>query len=161
MPELTTRRAGRTSKWLEDNPSNPTDPYSVTIGTIAGIRDRLKTDGLISFQDINAIRNLLTQVRDHTHTYQDYQAIQDFGNNGPGTVGPTTRTTTVGVNPSSGSFFNATNFLEAAGSWSGIDFKSGGIVYAADFNTLRTGYTRIRQHFHRMPDDFYYTSRSG
>jgi hypothetical protein len=165
MPEGTTRRIGRTSKWLEDNPSNPTDPYSNTVATIASLRASISTGGQISFNDINSIRNLLTLVKDHTHTYQDYQAIQDFGNSfPPGTIGPTVRTTTVGFNPSGSSFTSASGgigYLEAAGNWVGINFQPGGIIYAADFNTLRTSYTRIRQHFHRLPEDFYYTSRTG
>lgn len=163
MPEGTLRRTGRTSEWLEDNPSNPTDPYSNTVGIITGIRSRLKTDELISWQDLDAIRDLLTLVRDHNHTYQDYQAIRDFGNIGPGTVGPTVRTVQSPIDTSTGSRWNGFNFLIAADpSWVGVDFKSRGIIYAADFNTMGTGFSRIaRQHFHRMADDLYYTSQAG
>jgi hypothetical protein len=138
----------QTSAWAPIQPGNTTSTYAIVSGIISELRTKIQPGNKILFDDINKVKTLLDYIKFHTHTFNDYDAIAEFGNNGVRTIGPTLNTVTYGVN-SGGSFSPNINQNYPAG------FVTGGTIYAAHHNQFAANYNMLNGHWHNFYDSYY------
>ena len=140
-------RSDVTSGWATIQPGNPSSTYAIVTGIISDLRTKIQPGNTINFSDITNLRGLLDYIKLHTHTYTNYEAISEFGNNGF-TIGPTTSGISYGEN-TNGSF----NLIINQNSPSG--FVAGGTIYALHHNEFASHYNMLNSHCHTLNDTYY------
>ncbi len=146
-----------TSIFAQDDTGNPNDTYTLTLNAITALRDKIQSNAskIIYHADIDQIRTLLTDLKAHTHSYTDYEAIADYGNNGVRTIGPNTRTSTQG-RKSTGFLKGTDEFENDMDLTAPAGFAQNSLIYASHHNKFQTNYNMARSHYHTFADDTYY-----
>lgn len=159
-------RDARSDPYARNDPNSTNDTYDQATATITRLRANIKKDNVITFADLDEIRNLINSVRLHQHSYADYEAIKDFENNGVGTIGPTYRLTDYGIDVTAGGMTGSpadpfASFSTALGAgkpeWRAtVGFAQNSTIRAVHHNAFASNCNIMPSHNHYNLNDWYW-----